>query len=128
LPSVYLDPSTLVLPAVDAADARAIPGAVEALRSLREVVDDVVVLSGDPVPVELPDGVRVAAAMGRPQRPPTWFVTADPESAPPSSDGVTTLLVGPRRTRGHLPLTRFDVEARDLPAAVLEILAREAMG
>ena len=125
MPSVYLDPSTLVLAADDAAGPRPVPGAADALRSLRDAVDDVVVLSDAPVPIDLPDGVRVQPAISGEDRRTTWFVTADGETTPPG--GVTTMLVGPRRMPGHLPLTRFDVEARDLSAAVIEILTREAM-
>ncbi len=58
----------------------------------------------------------------------TWVVTADPawcERERPG--GVRTILVGPRRPPGRRPTAHCDIEARDLSAAVIEILAREAM-
>ena len=128
--SVYLDPSTILLATSDVVDGRrAIPGATDALRNLREVVDDVVVLtSGSLEGIDLPSGVRVAASLPDPVAAGTWFLTADPESEFGRPPGATTMLVGPKRAPRHLPLPRFDVEARDLPAAVIEILTREAMG
>lgn len=129
--SVYLDPSTMVMPdPAGRTDYLAVPGAGHALRSLRDVVDDVIVLAPDTWRgvVELPSGVRAATTLPDDLGPDAWFVTADPESPFGRPGGATTILVGPRRAPGQLPLPRFDVQARDLSAAVLEILAREAMG
>ena len=129
--SVYLDPSTLVMPDPGGrADHLAVPGAGDALRNLRDVVDDVIVLAPDTWTdiVELPSGVRAATTLPEDLGPDAWFVTADPESPFGRPGGATTILVGPRRAPGQLPLPRYDIQARDLPAAVLEILARQAMG
>lgn len=55
----------------------------------------------------------------------SWFVTADPATCGDRKAGLRTILMGPRAV-GLRP-TRCDVTARDLRAAVLEILAAEAM-
>jgi hypothetical protein len=52
-------------------------------------------------------------------------VTADPATCGDRQAGLLTLLVGPRDDSPRP--TRCDVTARDLAAAVLEILARDAM-
>jgi hypothetical protein len=41
--------------------------------------------------------------------------------------GVRTILVGPRRPPDRRPTARCDVEARDLSAAVMEILVRDTL-
>jgi hypothetical protein len=58
----------------------------------------------------------------------SWFVTADPARCRERIAGVRTLLIGPRVPRTQAPGPRCDVEARDLAAAVLAILAHDAMG
>jgi hypothetical protein len=62
-----------------------------------------------------------------PDDPPrgSWFVTAEPGTCGDRQAGLSTLLVAPR---DDIPRpTRCDITARDLAAAVLEILARDAM-
>ena len=56
-----------------------------------------------------------------------WYLTG--ESNPPFGRprGGTTVLVGPRRPVGKVPLPRFDLETRDMASAAMEILTREAM-
>jgi len=72
----------------------------------------------------LPWRRRVA---GLPEDPPrgAWYVTADPATCGDRQAGLSTLLIGPRDDSPRP--TRCDVTARDLAAAVLEILARDAM-
>lgn len=55
----------------------------------------------------------------------SWFVTADPSTCHDRQAGLSTLLIGPRDDSPRP--TRCDVTVRDLSAAVLEILARDAM-
>lgn len=85
---------------------------------------------------ELPPGLdealslatRVAALPADPARG-SWFVSADPASCAERRPGLRTLLIGPRRTSAGAPQgPRCDAQARDLAAAVLEILGRDAMG
>jgi hypothetical protein len=58
----------------------------------------------------------------------SWFVTAQPARCAERPAGVRTLLIGPRVGRSPMQGPRCDTEARDLGAAVLEILAHDAMG
>jgi hypothetical protein len=55
----------------------------------------------------------------------SWFVTADPTTCHDRQAGLSTLLIGPRDDSPRP--TRCDLTARDLGAAVLELLARDAM-
>ena len=58
----------------------------------------------------------------------SWFVTAEPARCAERPAGIRSLLIGPRT--GHSPVQgrRCDTDARDLAAAVLEILTHDAMG
>jgi hypothetical protein len=114
---VYLDPSAVLLeaPGVGSPEPQAVPGASKALKDL-----------ADPA-LDLPDAVHVAEELPSAMDSDSWFVTADPESIRGRSDSPRTVLVGPKRAPGPLPLPRVDVEARDLSAAVIEILTRQAM-
>jgi hypothetical protein len=58
----------------------------------------------------------------------SWFVTAEPARCAERAAGVRTLLIGPRADRSPVRGPRCDTEARDLAAAVLEILTHDAMG
>lgn len=68
------------------------------------------------------DGLPVVPERG------SWFVTAEPARCAERPAGVRTLLIGPRAGRSPVPGPRCDTEARDLAAAVLAILAHDAMG
>ena len=132
MPRVFVDPSAIVEPTTPRAAspvARLAPWAADALRHLTEAECEVVLL--DPVGAApgdaLPDGVRVARELPRPLGPDAWFVTADPGSRFGRPRGARTILVGPKRPNGPIPLPRYDVEARDLGSAVIEILTRQAM-
>ena len=85
------------------------PGAAAALDRLRRAGHTV---------VDRPDALPA---------PPAWHLTASPEACIERSAGVTTILVGPRRRPERGPARRCDLEARDVAAAALEILTREAM-
>jgi hypothetical protein len=58
----------------------------------------------------------------------SWFVTSEPARCADRPAGVRTLLIGPRVDRSTLQKPRCNSEARDLGAAVLEILTHDAMG
>jgi hypothetical protein len=132
VPTVYLDPSALVLPAVitDAPEELVAPGAGDAVAHLVEAGFDVVMLGSDQERArlpELPAEVRRADALPDRLEADAWFLTGEPYPEFGRPRGGTTVLVGPRRPAGKVPLPRFDVETRDLPAAAMEILTRQAM-
>ena len=56
-----------------------------------------------------------------------WFLTGEPYLSAGRPRGGRTMLVGPRPPVGKVPLPRFDMEARDLSAAAMEILTHDAM-
>ena len=123
---IYLDPSTIVLRS-PGREVRAVPGATDALRTLQDGGDEVVVIGDVDAVVELPDGVGAATSLPADPGSDAWFLTGDPDTLAHLPVGMRTILVGPRRAPGVVPLPRFDVEARDLPAAVMEVLTRQAM-
>ncbi|HEX8939856.1 MAG TPA: hypothetical protein VF763_06795 [Candidatus Limnocylindrales bacterium] len=138
---VYVDPmGTLVAPAPDGsrgvhATTTLLPGALEALDRLRDERYELVILSPEPLPLLAPlgDAIRyepepsaVRARRGAAAR--SWLIAADEgwsERARPA--GLRTIRVGPRPTDPHRPTARFDVDARDLNAAVMEILTADTM-
>ena len=67
---------------------------------------------------------RIEAMPGDPPRG-SWFLTADPTTCHDRQAGLSTLLIGPRDDNPRP--TRCDLTARNLSAAVLEILARDVM-
>jgi hypothetical protein len=133
VPTVYLDPSALVLPGFsnDVPDDHVAPGAGDAVAHLVDAGFDVVMLVGDadqrgPL-LELPAKVRRVATMPEHLDADEWFLTGEPFPESGRPRGGTTVLVGPRRPVGKVPLPRFDVETRDLASAAMEILTRQAM-
>jgi hypothetical protein len=74
-----------------------------------------------------PDVSRQDSLPDEPERG-SWFITAEPARCAERPAGVRTLLIGPRVGRSPVQGPRCDTEARDLAAAVLEILAHDAMG
>jgi streptomycin 6-kinase len=98
-------------------DASAEPGAAAVLARLGDAGLEVVVVDGDTAAAAVED----AANSG-------WLITDDPRTCGRRSATVRTILVGPRRPPSRGPAVRCDLEARDLSAAVLEILTHEAMG
>jgi hypothetical protein len=108
--------------------ASPLPGAAEALGHLADTFELVVlrdpapgVLAALDVPVRGASGLPSEAAHG------SWLITDDPTSCIDRPAGLQTILVGPRRPPSNKPEPRCDVEARDLNAAVVEILTRQAM-
>ena len=138
---VYFEHSALALAGVAEASPRSAggrdphdviaPGAVEGVTHLREAGLEAVILADNGSSAGLGGLVSppVAVETRLPERPPpgTWLVTGDPERCALRSRGVRTILVGPRRPATRRPVARCDQEARDLAAAVLQILADEAM-
>jgi hypothetical protein len=127
---VYLDPSALLLAPADpaAADDHVAPGAHDAVEHLVEAGFEVVLL-GDhgTTPAALPDGVRREPELPAHLDPDTWYLTGEPYPSFGRPRGGITVLVGPRRPQGKVPLPRFDLETRDLTSAAMEILTRDAM-
>jgi len=105
-----------------------LPGAAEALSHLADTYE--LVMLGNP-PRRVLDAldVPVRGASDVPSGPAhgSWLITDDPSSCLDRPPGLQTILVGPRRPMSNKPTPRCDVEARDLNAAVVEILTRQAM-
>jgi hypothetical protein len=114
---IYIDPV-----------AAATPDAVDQLRHLTGTGHRVMVL-GD-LPATLVDEPSMTAADALPMKPPpgSWLLTADPERCADRRPPMQTMLVGPLPAPSPRPAPRCDTHARDLAAAVLEVLGREAMG
>ncbi len=139
---VYLEPSALALagvsdvPAgmVDGHDALEViaPGALEGVAHLREAGHEAIILAegagaGQTFESFVSPPVSVETRLPEPPPSGTWLITGDPQRCAHRPAGVRTILVGPRRPATHRPMARCDLEARDLTAAVLQILADEAM-
>ena len=130
---VFIDSDVLTAlePAPDRRhDARRVigSGVADAVRLLRESHDVVVITSRPladiaelrtlPTAVTIPDGFPAGS----------WYITSDEswcEGERPA--GLRSILVGPRRPPARRPTLRCDFEARDMAAAVMEILVRETM-
>ncbi len=139
--TVYLDPvGTAVADLEGSLPGPALPGAVEAVSRLCDARYDVIVLSDRPVPALGELDERLQYAEHPPMEADDRRSQPDPDSERPwmiASDrgwdahhrvpGMRTIRVGPRRPSGRRTVTRFDLEARDLPAAVMEILVRDLM-
>ncbi len=145
--TVYLDPPGTILARPSQRRGvreipRLLPGVIDALRRLHDEDYEVVVLSDRPIePLTSLGGVRfdatapdeLPAEPDRPRRgsgptPRSWLISADDgwsERVRPA--GLRTVRVGPRPADNHRPTARFDLEARDLHAAVLEILVQDML-
>jgi hypothetical protein len=128
---IYLEPGVMAQPtgldrSGDAASP--LPGAAEALGHLADTYE-LVVLRDPPRTVLDALDLPVRSATDLPSGPAhgCWLITDDPTSCVDRPPGLQTILVGPRRPPSNRPTPRCDVEARDLNAAVVEILTREAM-
>ena len=127
---VYLDPTALTLPSsgADQGAHHVAPGAADAVTRLIDAGFDVVVLgdaAGGPLH-ELPAVTR-EATLPEHLDDDAWFLTGDSYPSFGRPRGGTTVLVGPRRPVGKVPLPRFDLETRDMASAAMEILTRQAM-
>jgi hypothetical protein len=125
---IYFEPGVLVArPDVEFTEAAITPDAGESLRNLAETGHELVMVSGRPMdlPGDFPPMHAVPhiddASDG------SWFLTTDPELCGPRQANLRTVLVGPGPGTHKATVQRCDVTTRDLRAAVLEILAREAM-
>ena len=127
---IYLDPTALVLLTGGTEGAEHVaPGATEAVANLVEAGFEVVILgnaSARPLR-ELPNSVGHVDELPAHLDQDAWYLTGEPHPVYGRPRGGTTVLVGPRRPAGKLPPPRFDMEARDLPSAAMEILTRQAM-
>ena len=128
--AIYLDPSALRLASLDpeVPEGQLAPGVTVALGHLVEAGFDVIVVTPDDGPIaHLGEGVTRADTLPDHLDPGAWFLTGEPYPAPGRPPGGRTMLVGPRPPAGKVPLPRFDGEARDLAAAAMKILTRDAM-
>ena len=121
---IYVDLSATV---VDG-DAGALDeDAVRALRYLVELGHAITLVGDDPAGTrsELRQLGSIAAVV--PSRPegPAWYVTTDIDHCHGLSARIRTVLVGAAPAPGSV--RRCDTVARDLQAAVMEILAAEVM-
>ena len=127
---IYFEPRVMTMASgTDHASAAVpVPGAAEALGHLAGSYE-LVVLGDAPEPVLDALEVPVRAQRDMPSGPAhgSWLITDDPATCVTRPPGLKTILVGPRRPPTNKPTLRCDVEARDLSAAVVEILTREAM-
>jgi hypothetical protein len=121
---VYVDVTATAI------DDEAAASDADALRALRYLVElgHSVSLVGESRGAE-PDEIRrlgppVAAVPLRPDEP-AWYVTTDVDRCQGLSARVRTILVGAAPAPGSV--RRCDTVARDLQAAVMEILASEVM-
>ena len=122
---VFIEPGVLLQDATAERRQWVSPGIEGAIENLTEAGHDVVVLGE--LPAGLIERCSVASAAG-PIGPPGWLVTGERRDCGRSRRrGLRTILVGPSDGLEH-PTERCDLEARDLSAAALIILAAEAMG
>jgi hypothetical protein len=126
---VYLEPGVLLVPsgADQALSSRVAPDAAEALSNLAETGHELVLVTNDRV--ALPDGFPDIRESPRidPAPATSWFLTTDPDLCGRRLPGLRTVLVGPGPSTHKATIQRCDIRTRDLNAAVIEILAREAM-
>lgn len=126
---VYLDPGVILVRsgARPNGPAAVSPDAADALHNLAETGHELVLLTNSPV--ALPDGFPGVRQSSRidPGPSASWYLTADPESCGERRPGLRTMLVGPGPATRRATIQRCDLQARDLQAATIEILAREAM-
>jgi hypothetical protein len=126
---VYLDPGVLLArpDAAEVADPPLASDAADALQTLADTGHELVLLASQHVhlPDDFPD-IPVAARID--EGPATaWYLTSDPELCGRRQPGLRTVLVGPRPATHRTAIQRCDIQTRDLHAAVIEILSREAM-
>jgi hypothetical protein len=118
---VYIDPPVIFAGAAVSSDA------AEALGNLADTGHELILLTNAPVP--LPDGFPHLRQTSRidPAPATSWYLTTDPESCGQRRPGLRTMLVGPGPATRRATIQRCDIQTRDLHAAAIEILAREAM-
>jgi hypothetical protein len=124
---VYVDVDAAAIEG-SGADPSLDPTAVRSLRFLAEAGNEVILVAaeGEAVPVELQD--VAASVVGEVPARPTdlaWYLTSEVDRCTGTSAKLRTVLVGAAPPSGSIH--RCDGVARDLQAAALELLAREAM-
>jgi hypothetical protein len=114
---IYLDPL-----------AAAMPDAADQLRHLTETGHRIHVLGE--APAALAGALDFERADELPASPSTgsWLLTANADLCGERRPPLMSMFVGPRAAPSPRPAPRCDADARDIAAAVLEILRREAMG
>ena len=126
---VYLDPGVIFVRsgASQIGHATLSPDAAEAVQNLTETGHDVVLLTSSPMalPAGFPRLQQSSEIAPGPSA--SWYLTADPEACGERRAGLRTMLVGPGPATRRATIQRCDIHARDLQAATIEILAREAM-
>jgi hypothetical protein len=119
---VFLDPGTAVIENGGAVD----PAALRSLRHLVDAGHELVLVDQPGADGDLRElGASVVAAV--PQLPDerAWYLTDDVEHCRELTARIRTVLIGASPPPGSIH--RCDSVARDLQAAVMEILASEAM-
>jgi hypothetical protein len=104
------------------------PAAVRSLRFLTEAGNQVILVARDgPAVAEELRAVASEVVADVPARPPelAWYLTTDVERCTGTSARLRTVLIGAAPAGGSIH--RCDAVARDVHAAALELLAREAM-
>ena len=127
---IYVDPDAVTIEGGGPDDGERSPD-TEAVRALGFLVDAghaVVVVASDAqdVPADL-GGVagETVAEVPENHETPAWYLTRDIEHCQGLSARVRTVLIGAAPPSGSVH--RCDAVARDVQAAVMEILAAEAM-
>lgn len=128
---IYLDPDAVTIEGGGSSDSSEPTPDAEAVRALGYLVDaghDIVVVAsvGQDVPADL-KGVAGEIVTEVPDRQDgtAWYLTRDVEHCRGLSARVRTVLIGAAPASGAIH--RCDTVARDVQAAVMEILAAEAM-
>lgn len=120
---VFFDPSTAVIENAGAVD----PAALRSLRHLVDAGHELVLV--DPPAESAGDlrelAARVVDAVSQLPEERAWYLTDDVEHCRAMTARVRTVLIGASPPPGSIH--RCDSVARDLQAAVMEILASEAM-
>jgi len=124
---VYVDVETAAIEG-SGADPSLDPAGLRSLQFLTEAGNEVILVAtdGESVPSELREVARsvVSEVPGRPTEL-AWYLTSEVERCTGTSAKLRTVLVGAAPPSGSIH--RCDGVARDLQAAALELLAREAM-
>lgn len=120
---VFLDPGTTVIENGGALD----PAALRSLRHLVDAGHELVLVDQPGAAADLRD-LAASVVEAVPQLPDehAWYLTDDVEHCREMTARVRTVLIGASPPAGSIH--RCDSVARDVQAAVLEILASEAMG
>ncbi len=123
---IYLEPGTAEIET--GGDRGLDPDAVRSLAYLVDAGHEIVLVSPDGL--EPPADLRALASSTVPSPPtrperPAWYLTSDVSRCRGSSARVRTVLIGAAPAAGSV--MRCDAVARDVQAAVMEILASEAM-